>query len=270
MLSMKDSFVKASYSMTDIESKVLIRPLDPEAPTPTGEPWKVFNDRVLENVPSLILLDMLRRELNRQLTAISYDGIHGYYFTAGNTLEVSQLIERASLRYLALTKGVVLFEITKALMRRFDSDPRLIALLSDEKDAGSAANDVAMRAVEKLLFTWGIEKVPATKAQFLVGPILEAFYSDVYRRIDEDKQRLSYVMTISSKENFKKILDRFNQFEGFDPRIDKALKEYSFILSYFPSNGQAVCGQDLTDFWDRMIDLSASLRIEFRNAKNQQ
>ena len=185
MFCIQEAFVQVTFSVTRLESRILIHPLAPSLSAPNGESWKSVSDQIMSRVPSTILLEMLVKELNRELKAIGLENINGWVFHSQRTLEVSQLLERYHLRFVALTNGVIADEISNALDHLFSQDPRFQARLSDWDDRKEAVADVTRRVIAQLRFLWQIERLMISDTSALGLRLLIELQDVLYRRLNE-------------------------------------------------------------------------------------
>ena len=87
------------------------------------------------------------KELNREMKGIGLENISGWIFNSDRTLDVSQLMERYSLRYTSLSRGIFADELMEALDRLFTEDPRFQGRLSVCDDKKGAVEDVTRRVL---------------------------------------------------------------------------------------------------------------------------
>ncbi len=263
MLCIRDAFVQSTYFVTPIHTRLFLHPKAPGLITPTGETWKAFNDRIFSAVPGTIVLAMLTRDLERQLNEMALQHLTGWIFNAGQTLEVSQLLERASLRYTALTRGVVADELSKALTEEFEREPAFMQRLSDCNNCREAVRDVVRRVVSQMRFTWELDKVAIADAGALGLRLIVELHDAVFSLIENHGNDI-YLMPSTRFKHFVNVYNRLEQFMGLDARFDRLLCAYKNTLAHFPKDGRSLFGSDLNDFWQQLAELLKELEGEIQ------
>lgn len=263
MFCIQNAFVQATYSVTTLAARIFIHPLSPSLGTPTGESWKTVNDKLFAQVPSSILLEMTMKELNREMKGIGLENISGWIFNSDRTLDVSQLMERYSLRYTSLSRGIFADELMVALDRLFTEDPRFQGRLSACDDKKEAVEDVTRRVLAQLRFTWELDRIQISDASALGVRLMVEFQDVLYRRLDQCT-RDAYLMPATRFKRYEYFYEKMVQFRGLDARFDRVLADYHAAIALFPDDGRSLFGTKLDDFWARLQALGAYLTDELQ------
>lgn len=263
MFFVQEAFVQATFSVTSISTRLLLHPISPSVSTPTGESWKVVNDRILSQVPSLILLDMAIKELERELNGYGLRSVGGWIFSFDRTVDITTLMERYSRRYHCLTRGIVAEELKRALETLFTQDPRFQARLSACDIKGEAIEEVTRRVLSQLRFTWEVDRLHISDTSALGIRLMVDFQDVLYRRLSESA-RDAYLMPATRFKRYEHFLLKMQQFRGLDKRFDLVLADYEKALSLFPQDGRSIFGDQLKQFRSQLKGLANYISEELQ------
>lgn len=263
MFCVQEAFVQATFSVTSVSTRLLIHPVSPSLSSPTGESWKVINDRIVSQVPSLILLEMAIKELERELNGQGLKSVGGWIFSYERTVDISILMERYSRRYQSMTCGIIAEEFKKALDTLFTQDPRFQARLSVSDIRGEAVEEVTRRVLSQLRFTWEVDRLHISDTSALGIRLLVDFQDVLYRRLSESA-RDAYLMPATRFKRYEHFFERMQQFRGLDKRFDLVLADYEKTLQLFPQDGRSLFGDQLKLFRFQLQELAKYISEELQ------
>lgn len=263
------SFLQASFYSTPVLSRCLIHPLDPQITSPDHRSWKSVNDEIFARVGSRSLLDLVSRELVRDLRERSLEHINGWVFHSSKALAIKDKLESAAKRYVGIRDGVFAQELRAALVDLFDKDPRFQARLSLCDDLDDALDDVCSRVLSQCRFNWemGLFSLNDTRS---FGLRLMVVMHDMIYEQTVIKPMEDNMLTSRHFHYYDAFEDKMSQFRGIDTRFDKALADYKHALSCLPDDGSSLYGGGLKDFWRELTILGNYLNTELENVFHQQ
>lgn len=258
MMGQKNLFVQAAFYCTPIYARVLVRPIKSCVEAPEARSWREVNDELLRTIPSTTLLHLVSVQLTREMSTIALENINGWVLHATRAAKARDALMKAAERFVMIRDGVFKTELTAALKALLVRKPLYKSCLSDKESFDEAVRDIIDRTLATVRFHWEIGLYANADARALAVRALSLLHATLAERVVMYTNERSIMMPARFKF-YRELYDRLGQFRGIDARVNQAVDALSCAVALFPTDGRALYGSALDQFWSICTDLIDSL-----------
>ena len=192
------------------------------------------------------------------MSTIALENINGWVLHATRAAKARDALMKAAERFVMIRDGVFKTELTAALKALLVRKPLYKSCLSDKESFDEAVRDIIDRTLATVRFHWEIGLYANADARALAVRALSLLHATLAERVVMYTNERSIMMP-SRFKFYRELYDRLGQFRGIDARVNQAVDALSCAVALFPTDGRALYGSALDQFWSICTDLIDSL-----------